>query len=333
MKIKTFKVVVYCMLFILFSCGNDVEKVAHKKAIVTEHLNIILTPDLSNRVQKKRYPKPVSDVHLMGSILENYYPSLYEYDHRISGQKDAIQLAFTNSNIVNEYDFDGEYLIDINKKEEANPLYLKTFDGTVTQFKKESIDFIAHIDTLYEKTNLIPAGADIGSFFKNKLNSIVKKGEFNDVQGYSISTKFRNILVLFTDGYVEAGIYGSKNCIGNTCYFLDGTVINNFRDDYKVNGKGKPMKDFFKDEGYGIIPIDNENLKDVEILVCELYDRSLNKRTGSQTVIPNDLDIIKLFWEDWLEASGFKRYKLLDKVNSIDEFQNDFKSFIHDENF
>jgi len=329
MKLLKSKVLVYCLLLLSFSCEKTKEERVFKN-IITEHLNIIITPDLSNRVKANLYPKPMNDIDLIGSIFNDYYPDLYEYNHRTSGQKDALNLIFTNANIITEYNYKGDFVIDINKKETENKLYLKTFDGTETQFQKESRAFVASIDDLYQKTKIKPAGADISSFFKNKLNTVVKKDVFKSVDKYNITNKYRNILVLFTDGYIEAGLYGKGNCIGNSCYFLDGVRIRNFRKDYKTNGKGKSLEAFFKENNYGILPVENDNLKHVEVFVCELYDRSLNKRTGSQTVVPNDLDIIKVFWKDWLTKSKFKKFKLVEKVNSIEEFQAEFTAFINE---
>jgi hypothetical protein len=40
-----------------------------------------------------------------------------------------------------------------------------------------------------------------------------------------------------------------------------------------------------------------------------MYDRSLSQG-GNATVHPTDTEILKLFWSDWLEKSGVKRYEL-----------------------
>ncbi|RXJ51096.1 hypothetical protein [Gelidibacter gilvus] len=324
-----------CSLFMLMSClehdtNKSVDTASNVNKRTSVNLNIIITPDLSNRVQDNLYPKPVKDIDLISSVFSNYYPTLYEYKHRISKQKDAINLDFTNSNIINDYDYKGVYSFDIYKKEEQNSAYLKTFDGTQTQFEKESKNFINDINTIYDKASKKPAGADIFSYFK-KLNTIIKKDILDvEVQNYSIDTKYRNILILFTDGYLEAGLYGERNCIDNKCYFLDGKLISKFRDDFNRNGKGRDLKTFFKEKEYGIIPVENPNLKNVEIFVCELYDRSLDTRSGSQRLIPTDFDIMKIFWQDWLEESGFKNIKIEAKVNSVDEFQTHLMAFINE---
>lgn len=337
--IKTLLTLFVSTLFLLFSaCGGpnnekqDGAELKGGKRIVKENLNIIITPDLSNRVVTKRYPKPVNDVDLVHSVFDNYYPELYEYGHRVNGQKDVIHLAFTNKNIIREYNYTADFKIDIYKKEAANRLYLKTFDGAEPQFKADSRQIVENLTEVYKKAEITPAGADIFSFFKNRITSLVKQDILGQkVQNYVIDTKFRNIVVLFTDGYVEAGLYGKSNCVGNQCYYLTHQNIHKFRKDYKKNGKDLDLKTFFEQNGYGIVPIENKQLKNVEVYVCELYDRSLNKRTGSQTVVPNDLDIIKLFWSDWLTKSGVKKFELKETVGTVEEFQLGLKSFIENE--
>jgi hypothetical protein len=331
--IKTI-VVLGSALMLLTDCAGiqkdkeELSNLKRYKRITKENLNIIITPDLSNRVQRE---KPVSDIVLIDTLIGSYYPNIYEYNNRISGQKDLLNLVFTNTKIITNYKYNGIFSIDINKKEEEHPLYLKTFDGTQTQFNKDKVNFVDGIKKVYEKAVIKPAGADIFSFFKDKLKNIVKKDVLNDtVQNYIIDTKFRNILVLFTDGYIEAGIYGKKFCKSNICLFLDVPQIKKFRNDYNNNNtNGLSMKEFFDLKKYGVTLVGNERLKDLEIFVCELDDRSVNSVSGSQREVPNDLDIIKLFWTDWLTKSGFKKITLKEKVSSVHEFNESFMNFLN----
>ena len=50
-------------------------------------------------------------------------------------------------------------------------------------------------------------------------------------------------------------------------------------------------------------------LTDGCLLVLKMYDRSLSQG-GNATVHSIDTEILKLFWSDWLEKSGVKRYQL-----------------------
>lgn len=320
-------------LLLLIACGGKKDKqgslTSNKKKIVKENLNIIITPDLSSRVLSKVWPKPVHDVAMIRSVFNSYYPDLYGYDNRVNGQKDFLNLTFTNKKILTDYHFTEATKIDVYKKEANNRLYLKTFDETTPEFELEREKIINNLSEVYQKAEIEPAGADIFSFLKTGITGVIKQDVLGQkVQNYVIDTKYRNIVVLFTDGYVEAGLYGKENCIENKCYYLSYQNIHKFRKDFKKNAKGKDLKTFFDQNGYGIVPVENEQLKNVELYVCELYDRSLNKKTGSQTVIPNDMDIIKLFWTDWLTKSGVKKFQLKETAGTVEEFQTGLMSFI-----
>jgi hypothetical protein len=91
---------------------------------------------------------------------------------------------------------------------------------------------------------------------------------------------------------------------------------------------GEPnIEKFFIDNDYGLVPVNNKYLKDLEVLVLELYDRSLSKG-GSATVIPKDKEIIELFWKDWLVKSGVKRFELHFTASSQNEVHDVLSRFL-----
>lgn len=200
--------------------------------------------------------------------------------------------------------------------------------GTYQNMLK-SVDI--EIRNIYRKAKENTTGGDIYNYFKNEITSTtIKKTRKPKIVGSdTIIDVQRNILVLFTDGYVEAGLYGEKNCIGNKCLYLSKSRVNLFREKFLASGEHN-IKQFFRNSGYGIIPVKNANMENMEVFVSEMYDRSLNKKTGSQTVSPNDFEIMKLFWEDWLEKSGVQHYKLLDTSNSKEEFLRELIGFIEE---
>lgn len=59
----------------------------------------------------------------------------------------------------------------------------------------------------------------------------------------------------------------------------------------------------------------------------ELDDRSVNNN-GNATEDITDLDIIKLFWTDWLTKSNVKKFKLYDKAGSLNELQGHINRFL-----
>ncbi len=60
----------------------------------------------------------------------------------------------------------------------------------------------------------------------------------------------------------------------------------------------------------------------------ELYDRSLSGG-GNATVHPTDKEIIHLFWSDWLEKSGVKKFKLVDVASSESEAEKAVLDFLN----
>ena len=89
----------------------------------------------------------------------------------------------------------------------------------------------------------------------------------------------------------------------------------------------KQQMSFFKKEGYGIVPIENNALKEFEILVLEVNDRSLDK-SGNTTVKPTDFEVIKLFWEDWFLQSGIENYNIVPISTSREVVEQEILSFI-----
>ena len=217
--------------------------------------------------------------------------------------------------------------MDLSKMNPAERITFLTKGNYHNMLKSVDIE----IKDIYRKAKENTTGGDIYNYFKNEVtSSVVKKTKKPKIAGSdTIIDIERNILVLLTDGYVEAGLYGANNCNGNKCLYLSQYRVNLFREEFLASGE-KDLKHFFTNSGYGIIPVKNSNMDNMEVFVSEMYDRSLNKKTGSQTVSPNDFEIMKLFWEDWLEKSGVKHYKLLDTSNSKEDFLRELIGFIEE---
>ena len=103
--------------------------------------------------------------------------------------------------------------------------------------------------------------------------------------------------------------------------------IKKFRRAFQSEGKGRSVEQFFEEEGYGITPIDNPVLTNLNVIVLELDDRSLND-AGNATVQPTDAEIIELFWSDWLTKSGVNEFELHPTASSIDEVRQGLNRFM-----
>ncbi|WP_298510791.1 hypothetical protein [uncultured Kordia sp.] len=298
------------VLIFSISCNeniNKLETIPSKK-----HLRFLICSDLSNRLTK--YPKTLEDSTLIAHFLEFYYPNIYKSANRDNGQKDKIEVLFLNGMDVKNYKVDTEKLnLDLSKFN--NMQRIKYLTNNIKGFKEDKKAFKGEIKKLYDSASMNIKGADIYSLLKSKIRGIT-----ND------ENKYRNILLLFTDGYIE---YGSNQKNGKKTYFLNRKVISDFRKAFKKS-KTNSLKNFFDENEYGIVPVNNPNLKNLEIIALEFYDRSLTK-TGNPTVRPTDQEIIELFWEDWMKKSKVKRFMHYNYFSSKKKFESSIMDFIENE--
>ncbi|MCG8753424.1 hypothetical protein [Tenacibaculum finnmarkense] len=304
------------------------QAIPEPKEQINENFNIIITPDLSNRIESNRYPKPVSDTTLIKNIYSSYYPDLYKIKSRVMGQKDKIQFVLTNPSIISSFNINlNDLTMDISKYSSNERIKYVANGGN----KEDLIKCNYEIKNIYKKARNHTTGGDVYNYLKKQITTtVIKKNKEPIVVGnFTVKNIYRNIIVLFTDGYIEAGLYGSKSCIDKKCYYLSKNKINKFRADFLASGN-PDLKSFFDASGYGIIPVENKALENVEIIVAEMYDRSLSRSTGSQTVSPNDFEIMKLFWADWLTKSGVKHYRLLQTSNTKEDLFANIKEFIEE---
>jgi len=325
--------IITIILLILTSCGKEEgesnnQKLAGIDTIINKDINIIISQDLSNRITL--YPKPIDDTDIINSILEMYYPSIYKSEGRVIGQKDRISMLFMNSIIIKKNNIDMKKLnIDLSSfsnEERIKYLTNKTDDGN--SYKMDKKDFLEEVWKINNSAKKTPSGADIRYLFESGLNelSVIKNPENKISFGKTIVNEKRNILILLTDGYMESGSV-AKSSVKNKYYYLTKKVVNDFRKAFLASGESD-IKDFFKANGYGIIPVKNSNLENLEVLAVEFYDRSIAK-SGSTRIIPRDYEILKLFWEDWMNKSGLKRFVVYETFSSKSSFEAALKKFIN----
>lgn len=297
----------------LASCSGKTESLNEEAAesISLTHYNIVFAPDLSNRVNKDLHPRPLEDAQIVETVLDNIYPTTLNH-RRSDNQLDRFSVSLVNKKLVSEYGVkQADLQIDFgrfkNQKERID--YIK---GRSEQTLEADIrDFAQEFGRVNEIAAQNTFGADVWSYLNAGIDQLVVQEEKEPIifNGTTYRNQFRNVLILLTDGYIEAGIYDQKGCPEpNQCYYLSGERVKQFRRAFQQSGE-QDMKAFFEQNNYGIVPVDNPHLQEVEILVLEMYDRSLSQG-GNATVHPTDTEILKLFWSDWLEKSGVKRYEL-----------------------
>lgn len=294
------------------------------------HYNVVMLPDLSNRLKRSAgFP----DVEILRSLLQNIYPKIAKYKRAVN-QKDRYSVVLSSKKLGTIYDADfSKMTIDLDAfgiDQKARIDYL-TGNTTGRTLKKDKAAFVNEFMRMEKQAKPETDGADIWSFFNTGINqslvAVPEKAMFT-YENQEFHTRFKNVLILFTDGYIEAAIYGTKGCEGNHCQYLSGQLIKDFRQSFlRRADKTENLISFFTRNKYGITPVNNPYLKYFEVLVMEVDDRSLTN-TGNATANPADYEIIKMFWEDWMKKSGVQHFELHPVSRDAREAEQNILSFM-----
>jgi hypothetical protein len=294
-----------------------------KKYTIT-HYNITFAPDMSNRTNPDLYRRPLNDVDILKIITADLYQPILRWK-RSENQKDKLRIDFIDKGLISTYQVHTDkLLIDFGRfqnqlsridyimnKSDVRPTFKQEINGMVSEYYR--------INSAAAKQNF---GADIWTFLNEGIDDkiVLKDEEPFKQDDITYQNKYRNILILPTDGYIEAGIFGKGFDLGKK-------TIDQFRNAFLNSGETDMDLFFRQNPKFRIKPVKNARLKNLEILVVELYDRSLTK-AGVATVHPTDMEIIKLFWCDWLQHSGVKRFELHPIAGSKDEAEKVILNFL-----
>ncbi len=295
-------------LLISFLIVSFTIKLSAQKQII--HYNLLFAPDLSNRLNHKLYPKPVNDVDIVDSVLQKAWPKILR-SKRVEGQKDHYRIDFINKGLIGIYKINTDVLaIDFERFDRHSDRidYIMSRNGVPRTFPGDIKKLTAEYRRFNEKAAISSHGADIWTYFKSGVDSRIILADIPDGK---VTHKFRNIMVLLTDGYIEAGIFGKG-------YDLSESKIEAFRNAFLKSKESNLTVFLSKNPKFKIKPADNPYLKNLEVIVLEMYDRSLSK-TGIATKHPTDMEIMKLIWSDWLKSSGVKRFELKSIATSKEE--------------
>lgn len=271
--------------FLFCGCGSDsAEKTtATQSAEVATtqppQLNITLLMDLSDRIDTKKYPeKPEHYQRDISNI--KYFTELFIKDMEKRGtfmSKGKLKVIFSpkppdpNVNIFAE-----KLNVDLSAMDNKQKKYVHDH---------LTADFTDNITKIYNTTLSESKwlGSDIWRFFKN------------DVKDYCIEGKpgYRNILVIFTDGYIYHR--DSKDKAGNRYAFLLPEIITK----YKLRNNQNFEQELEKQD-FGLLTKRND-LTDLEVLVLEVSPSPSFK---------NDEDIIKAVLAKWFTEMKVKRYAI-----------------------
>lgn len=305
----------FCILIVTgctIKAANEHSVELTSDTIDIEHFNIVIAPDLSNRLDYKLYPKPLKDEDIVSTILAKV-PVILNH-RREENQQDRISVALINTNRIQAAVLDAERLIIDFGRFQTQKDRIDYLKGRSEQtFAKDTARFITEYFKIGNSGKGKRSGSDIWSFFNSSIDDTMIRTEtkVETFLGKKYRNSFRNVLIILTDGYIEADLYGRNACLttdSRQCYYLSSSRVREFRNAHKYSA-APSIQDFFKTSGWGISKANNDLLRNTEVLVLEVYDRSLTMK-GIATVHPTDIEIIKLFWADWLAKSGVKRFDI-----------------------
>lgn len=281
------------LVLTLGSCGSDSTSL---DTINVYHNNVTIIGDLTNRITES---KPLHDTIVINQIIDVIWSQEYLYQNRKLGHEDRISFLRMGGNVswasgenelnlIDLGDFGDDhfnrnrYIKNLNTKAEDN----LSFDKA--RLKRT----IAH---QYENRSIT------GGYLMGLLNDLdeeyLRPNKY--LKGDSTSQVFhyvRDILIVFTDGYMEFGQYGRGQ---NS---LSRKQVGEIRNEM-LKSKTSAIE-ASRVLGYTIDPITNPGLKDTEIILLETND--LSYRNGNPTHQPDDRAIYSEIWSDWLKRSGAK---------------------------
>lgn len=323
---KLFVITGFVIVSFLLSCGNASEQHSTSKdgsrdteftgndSIYNNDFNVLFVPDLSNRIDQRLHPKPVNDTVIISNIIDSVV-SLIDINNRRTNQLDVYKFDFINkgilnSNICNPKDLEINLGVFDKKQIEASN-YLRT------GIQKDIIHFKDNIRKVYDYSQAHPAGADLWNYFNETINSSLIEEEprvlpssNNDSSEPIIIKQYKNLVVLFTDGYIE-------NANKAKGYVLDPALIEKVRKEFLVSGN-RDLKSFILSNPNYLLNKTNNDLHGVHVLVMEMIDRSLDK-SGVALKQPTDFQIMKILWEEWLISSGAESVQLHQAVRKKEE--------------
>jgi hypothetical protein len=288
------------LIFMGTSCGSDGDTESIER-ISTVHYNIHIVPDLSNRVeQKQKKATAPHDTVVINDLLDAYLPKIYPHRRKIQ-QKDIIRVTRINPrNATDGFSEFSLHRFGMNQAERIS--YVQ---DSVNGLSADMTKLKSYVKKVFDDRDQHKNSwsGDLYSFMENSLNSLntIKDSVVNMPDDIEYIESHRNIVILFTDGYIEYGNYNSAS--SDDRYFLDAKLIKEVRTKCQVDGinPGEVLAKY----DMGLKKAKNDLLRYYDFILLELDDRSLNP-SGSATERPTDLEIIKALWQKWLQDSGVR---------------------------
>jgi hypothetical protein len=150
-----------------------------------EYFNVVIAPDLSNRLGKTDQVK--TDQDLIEHIWQCFKKAVEKKSKRKSQRKDFLMIDVTDKSQAN-----GQFGLMANNLR----FDLSTQTGVSTYLKTQFPIFKSNISKLYQLGYNHQSGSDIKLFIEDFANTGKEKTS-------TLSERYRNVLIILTDGYLE----------------------------------------------------------------------------------------------------------------------------------
>jgi len=272
-----------------------------------QSLNIIVVPDLSGRINDEvnNPSQAKNDTVLLNEIWKSFEAStrlkMNSQDRLILDVTGGNQAQGSFRSIANNMIFDLS-----NFKDKSNKLF----------FAKTGNQFQDNVARLYEMAKVDPQGADYWSYFNHDLKRNLKTS--------TLFTEYRNLLIILTDGYLEA----QTNKTTGIAFYTGGykqrlTAFNKLK-------AGQPITDALAE----ISPIMDcsDHFGNLEVLMLEVNGRhGISPQEPVDQGTPRDFDMLKKLWTDWfrkLEIKNASADFFHERLNATELTKQQIRTFI-----
>lgn len=276
------KIIVFSVIAIIVaSCGGGSPKQSGQTGQnkpQEKQLNISILLDLSDRINPAKHPAVPEhyerDIEVIKTVTEYFKKNMEMLTAWKAKGKIRIFFSPPPSNPA------------INTIAEKLKVDCSTLDNKGRKAVYDTITglFAYNLKEIYQQSIQTSAweGSDIWRFFKN------------DVKDYCIDkdTSYRNVLIVFTDGYIYHKQSVSQN-VNRYSYLLESN-IRQFR-------RQADWKDKINTGDFGLIS-ERKDLTNLEVLVLELSSENSNNKT--------DEDILKYVLEKWFDEMNVSHYEV-----------------------
>lgn len=308
------------VLLLLTACKKTPPSPPPPPQVVVNDYNILLVPDLSNRIDQNIHPKPIHDSVLINNILD-HLQDILKLQSRTTNVLDIYKLDFINRGILNENSVNAED-VEINFRNFKGNL-IGSSEYIRKDLKKDIKIFKNSAKNIYDYALAHQSGSDVWNYFNETITPNILPSDGEKVMlttaNIELVKRNKNVVVLFTDGYIE-------NINKDKGYTLNQDLINSIRNSYN-NSRGDNLEKFILSRPeYHLKPTKND-LRNLNILIFEVIDRSLDKN-GVAKHQPTDFQIMRIIWTKWLTDSGCKNVEIHQAFNKKEEAYNKLSTFL-----